>query len=500
MNKISFKQLMYIGVIVVVTALLAVYVVLQDDSKETVSSDGHEGHGHTEDAPELIKGPHGGKYFTKEGFGLEVTIFEKGVPPQFRFYLYENDKPIPPKSAVVTAELTRLGQSGQMFKFSPEADYLIGDNVVEEPHSFDVAITAEHKGKRYQWNYSQVEARTEMADEVLKSTGIEILTAGPATILATTKLTGEVTFNEDRTLHVVPRLGGLVTAVKVTQGQKVKKGDILAVVESQSLAELRSQLSAAKKRLNLAKITLAREKQLWQDKVSAEQDYLAADQAYTEAQISHNLVSEKLQALGASNAIGNSNLTHYEIRAPLSGIVVEKAVALGQTVQENDELFVIADTSEVWVNVVLYPKDLNNIKIGQKVLVKANAYEAEDEGVISYIGAFVGEKTRTATARIILKNDKDLWRAGVFVDVILEADAVQVPVAVTTEALQTIRDWTVVFGRYDNFFEARPLELGRSDGNMVEVVSGLRAGEQYAGGNSFAIKADIGKSGATHDH
>ena len=72
--------------------------------------------------------------------------------------------------------------------------------------------------------------------------------------------------------------------------------------------------------------------------------------------------------------------------------------------------------------------------------------------------------------------------------------------AVAVSALQTLRDWTVVFGRYDQYFEARPLELGRSDGEMVEVLKGLSAGEQYAGGNSFALKAELGKAGASHDH
>lgn len=500
MNKITPKQTFLIVFVVVITIVLGAFVLRNDNAKTMGEETTHADPQQTEKAPEALKGPHGGKYFTKDDFSVEVTIFEKGVPPQFRFYLYENNKPIAPSAAGVTAALTRLGKPAQIFKFTPEADYLIGDSVVEEPHSFDVAITAEYKGKSYQWSYSQVEARTEMSDEVLKSTGIEILTAGPTTIKATNKLSGEITFNEDRILHVVPRVGGLVAAVKVDHGQIVRKGDVLAIVESQSLAELRSQLSATQKRFSLAKITLEREKKLWEEKISAEQDYLAAGQAYSEAEIARNLVSEKLKALGASASSGSSNLTRYEIRAPISGVVVEKTVALGQTVQENDDLFVIADTSEAWVKVVIYPKDLNNIKIGQKAVVKANAFEAEGEGVISYIGAFVGEKTRTATARIVLNNKAGLWRSGVFVDVILDAGEAQVPVAISAEAIQTIRDWTVVFGRYGNYFEARPIELGRSDGNMVEVLSGLSAGEQYAAGNSFAIKADIGKSGATHDH
>ena len=141
------------------------------------------------------EGPQGGKLFTTDGFGVEVTIFEKGVPPQFRLYLYENGKPLSPVAAKVTITLSRLGAPVQLFKFTPEADYLLGDQVVEEPHSFEVAIVAEWNGRTVRWGYSQVEARVEMPDEMLKGIGVEILTAGPATIKPTLKLPGEIVFN-----------------------------------------------------------------------------------------------------------------------------------------------------------------------------------------------------------------------------------------------------------------------------------------------------------------
>lgn len=93
------------------------------------------------------KGPKGGKLFATDGFGVEITIFEKGVPPQLRLYLYENGKPLPPAAAKVTVTLSRLGAPAQIFNFKPEADYLLGDQIVEEPHSFDMAIAAERSGK-----------------------------------------------------------------------------------------------------------------------------------------------------------------------------------------------------------------------------------------------------------------------------------------------------------------------------------------------------------------
>jgi membrane fusion protein, heavy metal efflux system len=91
-------------------------------------------------------------------------------------------------------------------------------------------------------------------------------------------------------------------------------------------------------------------------------------------------------------------------------------------------------------------------------------------------------------------------RPGLYVTVRLLRNSETVPVAVRTEGIQTFRDWQVVFVRYGDWFEGRPLELGRSDGEYVEVLDGLKAGDEYAAANSFAVKAEIGKLGATHDH
>jgi cobalt-zinc-cadmium efflux system membrane fusion protein len=119
---------------------------------------------------------------------------------------------------------------------------------------------------------------------------------------------------------------------------------------------------------------------------------------------------------------------------------------------------------------------------------------------VSYVGALVGEQTRTAKARVVLPNPKGVWRPGLPVNIELVADEIEVPVAVSAEAIQTVRDWTAVFGRYGSSFEARPLELGRSDGKFTEVIKGINAGERYAAKNSFLIKAELGKAGASHDH
>jgi len=455
-----------------------------------------------DDDMEEETGPKGGKIFTTDNFSVEVTIFEKGVEPQFRLYLYEDGKPIPPADTKVAITLSRLGRPAQLFSFSPAGDYLLGNQVVGEPHSFDAAIAAEWRGKVFHWGYSQIEARIEMTEDTLASTGIKIQTAGPATIKPKIQLPGIIVFNHHNIVRVVPRAPGIVIDVPRHLGEHVEEGTVLAVVESQLLGDLRSQYLAAQKRLVLANTNFKREKQLWEEKITAKQEYLTTQQLQSEAEIALELSAAKLRAIGEKPETTGQlkNLTRYEIRSPISGLITAKSIARGQVIKEDAEIFTVVDTSTMYADLTVYPRDLDIIRVGQKAVVKSTATNIEGTGKITYISAMLNAQTRTAMARVTLDNASGLWRDGMFVNGAVSAEEIEVPVAVRMDALQTLFDWTVVFGRYGNYFEARPLDLGRNDGEMVEVLDGLSAGEQYATGNSFAVKAELGKSGAEHDH
>ncbi|GKS70303.1 membrane fusion protein, cobalt-zinc-cadmium efflux system [Nitrosomonas sp. PY1] len=499
---INQAQLKPIVAVIAVGIMLAVLILTLDKPSgiSTHSDDGASIEIATDNQPDT--GPRGGRLFKKDDFAVEVTIFEKGVPPQFRLYLYEKDKLIPPASATVAITLTRLGAPAQLFKFKPEAEYLLSDQVVEEPHSFDIAIAVERSGKIMHWSYSQLEGRIEMPDEMLASMGIELLTAGPAVIKPKLKLPGEIIFNEHNIVRVVPRVPGLVTDVQGHHGQHVKQGDVLATIESPALSDLRSQYFVAKKRLGLAKTTYEREKKLWEEKISAKQDFLNAEELWQEAQINMEVATSKLRALGVKpeTHYQATDFSNFIVRSPISGIIIAKAIARGEAVKEDREIYTIADVDTIWTAVTVYPKDLGAIHVNQKAKVKATASNIESEGTVTYISTLIGGQTRTATARVELDNTDNKWRPGMFVNVELVSEEIKVPVAVSASAIQTFRDWSVVFGRYDKFFEVRPLEMGLSDGEMVEVLQGITAGDRYAAGNSFALKAEAGKAGASHDH
>lgn len=451
---------------------------------------------------EASAGPKGGKLFVENDFGLELTIYETGVPPHFRIYLYDQGKLLSPSEVSVTIVLSRLGRSAQLFDFRPEGNYLISDQEVEEPHSFELAIAAEWQDKVYRWRYSQVEGRVLMTEETLQSSGIGVAIAGPAVIQPKITLPGEIIFNEHTIVHVVPRLPGMVVTVERHHGQEVKKGDVLAVMESAMLADLRSQYLMAHRRLALAQTVYDREKQLWQEKIIAKQDYLVAKQQWEEANITTQLAAKRLQALGVRPETGLSgkNLARYEIRSPITGIIIDKAVVTGEAVKEDKTVFIVADVTTIWAAVRIFPRDLHRTNVGQRAIIRADAHHLEREGKVIHITTLLDELTRTAIARVELDNRDNVWRPGMFVKADLLAEEIEVPLAVSLDGLQTMGDHSVVFGRYGDFFEMRPLKLGRSDGRMVEVIEGLSAGEHYAVRNSFAIKAELGKAGAEHDH
>jgi len=356
-----------------------------------------------------------------------------------------------------------------------------------------------------------VSPKTEQHDDViafsdaqLRASGIALGTAGAAAIGGATTLSGELRFNGDRTAHIVPRLAGVVDSVQVDLGQQVKKGQVMAVIASTELSELRSALLSAQKRLAFARTLLEREKKLWEDQISPEQDYLQARQTANEAEIAANNARQKLSALGAGALPSGTGtgvaLNRYEIRAPFDGMVLEKHISAGEAVKEDANIFIVSDLSTVWAEVAVPPAQLPAVRVGQRATVKATAFEASTEGTVLYVGALVGEQTRAATARLSLRNPDLAWRPGLFVTVDVAAPASPAPLAVQRDAVQTVDGKSVVYVRVPGGFAARAVALGRSDAHYAEVLDGLAAGAQYAAKGSFIVKAQQGKDGNEHAH
>ena len=335
-------------------------------------------------------------------------------------------------------------------------------------------------------------------EQQIQAAGIQLANAQPRQISTLLSLPGEVRFDEDRTSHIVPRAAGVVESVKVNLGQKVKQGELLAVIASQQISDQRSELAASQRRVELARTTFQRERQLWQDKISAEQDYLLARQTLQEAEIALNNARQKMNALSGSTVLAGGN--RYELRAPFAGVVVEKHLGVGEVVSETSAAFTLSDLSQVWVTFGVFPKDLNKVQVGRPVKVSSAEMGTDVMGTVAYVGNLLGEQTRTATVRVTVANPDDSWRPGLFVAVQVATDTYSAAVTVPVEAIQTVEDKPSLFVRTAEGFVTRHVELGVSENGFVEVRQGLEAGVEVATVGSVVLKSELGTASAEHAH
>lgn len=470
---------------------------------ESKGSDGHkhaEGHGDNEHHEEGAKGPNGGQTLTDGDFGLEVLLAEQGGAPRMKLWLSKKGKALAADKVKVTAELTRPGGDVEKITFKADKDVLVSTQAVEEPHAFEGMVMVQADKESLIFQLSQKEGLIAMTDTQIKTASVGVDTSGPATIRSTLQLPGEIRFNEDRTAHVVPRVAGVVESSPVALGQQVRKGEVLAVISSPAISEQRAELQAAQMRQQLARTTYEREKKLWEEKISPQQDVLQAEQALRETEIAVANVRQKLQAVGASANASAGGLNRYELRAPFDGIVIEKHIALGEQVREDTNVFTISDLRTVWAQINVPAKDLPLVRVGEKVTIRSTSFDQSATGTVAYVGSLIGEQTRTAQARVTVKNPKAIWRPGLFVNVELLASEASVPVTVASDAIQTMENRTVVFLRTPTGFIPQPVQVGRSDGKRVEIVKGLQPGAKYASTGSFVVKAEAGKGSASHSH
>ncbi len=367
----------------------------------------------------------------------------------------------------------------------------------------------EEESKEHGGGEEHEEEVVRLSREEMKEFGVEIRTAGPEKLRIYISLPGEVKTNADRLAHIVPRVSGVVRDVRKRLGDKVRRGEVMAVLESRELADAKSAYLAAIERFSVAEADFRREENLWKKRISPEKNYLRARRMLAEARIELRSAKQKLFALGLPDEYiaslsdhPEASYTRYEITAPFDGTVIEKHIALGEAVEADSTVFVVADLSTVWVDLSVYQKDLPLVRVGQEVVLSAG-YGIEDAtGRISYVGPVVGEETRTAIARVVLPNRDGRWRPGLFVTGRIAVDEITVPVAVPRSAVQEVEGRPSVFVETDEGFVPRVVNTGRKDTSKVEISSGLEPGERYVAKGAFILKAQLSKGafGEGHSH
>ncbi len=191
-------------------------------------------------AADYERGPHNGRMLRDGNFAVEMTIFEDGVPPEFRIYAYRDDKPVAPGEVQLSVALGRLDGEVNRFAFKPEADYLRGDGRVVEPHSFDVTVVAREGGRTHRWKYDAFEGRGSRPAAAARAAGLAFENAGPAEIGEALELIGRVELDPSATAEVGAKFPGRVVSASLNVGDRVRRGQVLARVESNESMQIYS--------------------------------------------------------------------------------------------------------------------------------------------------------------------------------------------------------------------------------------------------------------------
>lgn len=377
-------------------------------------------------AGDYARGPNGGRLLEDADFAIELSIFESGVPPEYRAWAYQEGTPVAPGAVDLNVTLTRLGDVRDNIDFAPEGQYLRGDTVIYEPHSFLVNVEAEYQGQDHQWEFESIEGRTTIAPAMANAFGIETETAGPATLTETLDVFGETRAMPELSRQISARFEGLVQAVDVSAGERVREGQRLLTIES------------------------------------------------------------------------NASLQPYTLNSPIAGTVQRRQANPGE--QTNGRVLLeILDTSRVWAELAIHPSQRSAVTIGQPVTLTSPISSSMTVGTIDSFNLTVSPD-QSIIARVSIDNSDNAFAPGTFIEGEIETGEFEVLLAVKRTGLQPFRDFTVVYARIGNTYEVRMLDLGRQDDEWVEVLGGLEPGTTYVTTNSYVLKADIEKEGASHDH
>ncbi|AWN42567.1 efflux RND transporter periplasmic adaptor subunit [Methylobacterium durans] len=361
------------------------------------------------------------------------------------------------------------------------------------------------------------EGHVRMTAEQVRNQDISVVKAEGGTLSRHILVPGTITPDTDRIARVPARVVGTVAEMRKRLGDDVRKGEVVAVLDSREVADAKSDYLTASVKAELEKTNFDRQQALWDKRISAESAFLNAKAVYSEASLRQDLARQKLSALGLNAAEvaklakqdettpNTSTLRQYELRSPLTGRIVERKVDVGTAVgKEGDpsDLYTVADLSTVWIELSVPTSELAKVKEGAGVTVTPSQEggERHERGKVIFVSPLLNADTRAARVVVALPNKDMAWRPGTYVTAEVEIAQDAVGVRIPKAALQTVEGKRVVFARTEEGFEKREVELGRSDDDAFEVVSGLRPGEEIAVANTFLLKAELGKSEADHDH
>lgn len=305
--------------------------------------------------------------------------------------------------------------------------------------------------------------------------------------------TGTITYDQNRVSHIGPRTEGRILSLRADLGDRVRSGQVLAVLESPEVGATRADLHEAESMLEIARENYDRERRLEEQGISSRRELLEAERELRQAEAALLRAGERLQALGAGHGDGSQ----FTVTSPFAGVVVEKHATRGEVVGPSDQLFTVADLGRLWIELDVYERDLRHVALGQPVQVTTTAFpDRTFEGEIVYIGDILDPARRTVRSRVEVENPGGALRPGMFARAAIRVSGGATVVVVPRQAVQTVEDRQVVWvpGDQPGHFMARPVEVGQTlEGNRVEILSGLEPGERIVTEGAFTLKAQLSK-------
>lgn len=336
----------------------------------------------------------------------------------------------------------------------------------------------------------------------IEASKITTAPVGPGVITRRITAPAAVKPDPDKIARVAAKVTGVVEELRKRLGDPVARGETIAIIDSREVAEAKSEYLAASANFDLQNVLYQREKGLFEKKITAEQLFLKAKTVFMEAKVKLDLARQKLAALDMSEqeiaALPSqpiADLRRKEIRSPIAGRVIERLVSVGQPVGgegQAKELYVISDLSVVEVELAVPAADLGLLREGQEVRLQ-NAEGRGFEGKITYVNAMITRETRSGQVLARFANPDFSLRPGSLLEAEISLKEARVKLKVPRSAVMIIDGKPNVFIRTPEGFARREVELGRGDDNSVEVVSGLKQGEDIAVSNVFLLKAELGK-------
>jgi membrane fusion protein, heavy metal efflux system len=338
-----------------------------------------------------------------------------------------------------------------------------------------------------------------LTDDQISVAKIETAPVGPGLIKRQLTVPAALKPEPDHFARVAAKVSGVVAEMRKKLGDKVAKNETLALIDSREVADAKSEYLAAVANYDLQSQLFQREKGLFEKKITAEQLFLKAKAAFTEAKLRLDLARGKLAALdlseGEISALSSqpiSRLREKEIYAPIKGRVIERLASLGQPVTGESQLYLLADLTEIEADLAVPIADLASVREGQPVALKAPDGRSF-QGRVRVVNAMITPETRTGNVLATVKNPDFALRPGTLINAEVTLEQSPVKILAPRAAVQLVHNEPTVFVRVKNGFEKRVVELGDGDERSVEIVKGLKPGETIAVVNSFVLKAEAGK-------